>query len=417
MRIGPVRRELRDGRPAVCARVTWEDADRPPDEIFFSFENPEGTAPADGADAFLIGAFLPALRGGERRIRLDEAISPCIGDGLRSAAAVLEGWYGEGRATPRLEPAGGFRAGMPARGSGLFLSGGLDSLFLLMSHRERFAPHHPGAIGLGIALEAFAMVPDPDAAARISARTRAAAAAVAADARLPLTFVSTNLLELHDDFAFFARQSHGSVLAAVAQLHAGRIGSAWAAASDDVASGLGPWGSHPALDPLFGTEAVAFVHDGIGHTRLEKARFVGSSPAARRHLYVCGEPRGTGDPNCGRCEKCLRTMMELLVTGGLARSEVFPRDVAPAAILDFPDVPAFRALAYYWDPLVDPLRRIGRADLSDAVARRLNDERRNRAWHAGRGWKGRLRRADRALLGGRLMALRRLGARSTPAGT
>jgi hypothetical protein len=105
-------------------------------------------------------------------------------------------------------------------------------------------------------------------------------------------------------------------------------------------------------------------------------------------------------------------MLELLAGGGLADSRVFPRDVPPAAILALPAVPAGRALSYYLGPLVEPLRRAGRPDLATAVARRLEEERRDRAWHADTGWKGRLRRLDRVLFGGRLLALRRHAARN-----
>lgn len=407
MKIGAIRRQRRNGRVAVCAPLEWEDSSRPSTEIFFSFDDREGAEPALHGEAFLIGAYLPALRAGERRIRIEGQISPGLRGGLRCAAAVLEGWYGDGGPAPAIEPSGGFRARARAGGAAVFVSGGLDSLFLLRSHRERFPPSHPAALRRAILIDGLSMAPDAAASARISLSSRAAAGALAAGAGIPLTVVSTNVVTLHEDFEFFARQSHGSVLAAVAQLFAGRVGAVWLAASDDVATGLGPWGSHPLLDPLFGTEAVAFVHDGIEHSRAEKAALLARTPEARDHLFVCFEPGGDGIPNCGRCEKCLRTMLELLAGGGLADSRVFPRDVQPAAILALPDVPAGRALSYYWGPLVEPLRRAARPDLADAVARRLEKERRGRAWHADTGWKGRLRRFDRERLGGALLRVSR----------
>src|SRR4029078_454714 len=92
-------------------------------------------------------------------------------------------------------------------------------------------------------------------------------------------------------------------------------------ASDDARSGLGPWGSHPLLDPLFGTSALRFVHDGLGASRARKARPTRPTELARRHLFVCDNPNpGDPLPNCGRCEKCLRTMTELLFAGALAES-------------------------------------------------------------------------------------------------
>ncbi|HET9793382.1 MAG TPA: hypothetical protein VFS34_02885, partial [Thermoanaerobaculia bacterium] len=49
-----------------------------------------------------------------------------------------------------------------------------------------------------------------------------------------------------------------------------------------------------------------------------------------------------------------------------------------------------------------PLRAAGRDDLSRAVVEKLRERDAARRWHADRNWSGRLRRADRRWLGGRL---------------
>ena len=53
------------------------------------------------------------------------------------------------------------------------------------------------------------------------------------------------------------------------------------------------------------------------------------------------------------------------------------------------------------------LRGRGRDDLAAAIESKLDESRRLQRWHADAGWKGRLRRLDRRLLGGRLLAARR----------
>jgi hypothetical protein len=83
-------------------------------------------------------------------------------------------------------------------------------------------------------------------------------------------------------------------------------------------------GSHPALDPLWGTEALEFVHDGLEAGRLDKAALVATSEVAMRTLRVCVENRG-GAYNCGVCPKCLRTMMNLRIVGALERCTTFER--------------------------------------------------------------------------------------------
>ena len=86
---------------------------------------------------------------------------------------------------------------------------------------------------------------------------------------------------------------------------------------------LGPWGSHPLLDPLWSTELTEFVHHGAHATRVDKCRVLANSEVAMRHLRVCWENR-EGRYNCGECEKCLRTMVNLAAVGALGRCTTLP---------------------------------------------------------------------------------------------
>src|SRR5262249_8057867 len=98
-------------------------------------------------------------------------------------------------------------------------------------------------------------------------------------------------------------------------------------------SSLLPWGSHPVLDHLWSTETTELVHDGCEATRIAKARQVAASEVALGSLRVCWENRD-GAYNCGRCEKCIRTMINLLVAGALDRCPTFPRSLDPGSVAD-----------------------------------------------------------------------------------
>jgi hypothetical protein len=101
-----------------------------------------------------------------------------------------------------------------------------------------------------------------------------------------------------------------------------------------------PHGSHPLLDPLFRTEEMELVHDGGEADRDEKVERIASHESVAKHLRVCW--RNTdGAYNCGRCEKCLRTMLSLLAVGALDRcatfgSELRESDVAAMEITSGP---------------------------------------------------------------------------------
>jgi hypothetical protein len=94
---------------------------------------------------------------------------------------------------------------------------------------------------------------------------------------------------------------------------------------------LFPCGSHPLLDPLWSTETLEIVHDGCEATRVEKVARIAQSGAALRYLRVCWENRD-GAYNCGRCEKCLRTMISLRVAGALDRCATFDRPLDYGAL-------------------------------------------------------------------------------------
>jgi hypothetical protein len=81
-------------------------------------------------------------------------------------------------------------------------------------------------------------------------------------------------------------------------------------------------GSHSASDPLWGTEALEFIHDGCEATRVDKAALIATSDLALNSLRVCGK-NTEGTYNCGVCEKCIRTMINLHCVGALERCTTF----------------------------------------------------------------------------------------------
>jgi hypothetical protein len=71
---------------------------------------------------------------------------------------------------------------------------------------------------------------------------------------------------------------------------------------------LFPLGSHPLTDPLWSNECVDIVHDGCEAGRVDKLELICACQAALENLRVCLH---NANVNCGRCAKCLRTMISL----------------------------------------------------------------------------------------------------------
>ena len=138
---------------------------------------------------------------------------------------------------------------------------------------------------------------------------------------------------------------HGAGLAAVAYALA-PVHRKVIIASSYASADLHPWGSPPLLDPLWSTESLEIVHDG-GETRLEKLRGLAGHPEGLALLRVCWE--NADENNCGRCEKCLRTMLELRALG-VEFTAAFPGRLTPALV---GAQQLNSSSAIYWRQLID----------------------------------------------------------------
>ena len=89
---------------------------------------------------------------------------------------------------------------------------------------------------------------------------------------------------------------------------------------------LMPHGSQPLLDPLWNTERLDTQNFGWLEPRTSKVRSIAHQPDVMKTLRVCVFAT-EGLRNCGRCEKCLRTMIALDAVGALKNCETLPDQV------------------------------------------------------------------------------------------
>ncbi|GAA4807168.1 hypothetical protein GCM10023353_08190 [Tomitella cavernea] len=84
-----------------------------------------------------------------------------------------------------------------------------------------------------------------------------------------------------------------------------------------------PRATHHELDYLWSSGAVQIIHDGLEADRVQKAETVKSSPAAMESIRVCFWNRADR-LNCGECEKCVRTAINLRIAGALPLCTALP---------------------------------------------------------------------------------------------
>jgi hypothetical protein len=177
---------------------------------------------------------------------------------------------------------------------------------------------------------------DQDVWDRISPPVRAAARELGK----PLVEVSTNVQPFTEPFLHW-NYTCGSAMASVALLLAPLFSKVYIAASSTYTH-LFPFGSHPLLDPLWSTEALEIVHDGCEATRIDKAALISTNETALKYLRVCYQNRNDQRDvyNCGRCEKCIRTKINLHLVGALDRCATLDHTLDLEAIAHLPIHPA-----------------------------------------------------------------------------
>lgn len=311
----PVRTE-RGGTCRVSARVAGR-------EVWFE----SADAPLEPSVEGIAGSFIVPAIHARKKVKAAHPVDPLW---ARNIAELTETWlrwsgrrWSGRRGGPALDcrpgPSPGPLSGRaPRPGLALFFTAGLDSFYTLLRGPRVDALVH---------VQGFAA--SRDGRERLE-RFEPELRRIARDVGCRAVVVRTNLRE-HPGFRRAGwKFTHGGALACVAHLLKSSFGSA-AISSSDTGIFDTPWGSHQDTDPLYSSEDLDIRHCDPDLHRFEKHRALAAEPLVERHLWVCWEGRGAR-PNCGRCEKCLRTMVCLLGLDALERSRVFecrPEDLAP----------------------------------------------------------------------------------------
>lgn len=284
--------------------------------VFFRTSEPI-LAPCN--EAFVTCCLLPAMASGVD-IGVAGPVSAKLASSLPTIMDILTMWNTDvGRVSwPALEPVEQRRASSGR--VGVFFSGGVDSFYTLLKRRDEITDL--------IFIHGFEKaLDDPD----LLARAIESVDIVASELGVGVVHVETNLKPVLSEFVDWGRTGHGAGLATVGHLLAPAFERLYVSASFHYRY-LPWWGTHPLLDPLWSSEAVEFLHFGCEARRVDKLALIAESDTALDNLRLCGwtpparfEPGGA--MNCGRCEKCLRTMVGLEATGDLERSASFDRPI------------------------------------------------------------------------------------------
>ena len=127
--------------------------------------------------------------------------------------------------------------------------------------------------------------------------------------------------------------------------------------------------NHPTVDGLFSSQRITVVHDGARYPRFQKVRELAHWPAALGALRVCPGDPGT-ELNCGVCEKCLRTRLELLAAG-VEETPALGPSLTPVELWDERVLGAVADRAITYEDLLSPLRARGLRELCKVLEEKI----------------------------------------------
>jgi hypothetical protein len=331
-------------------------------------------------DVFFPPALAVAMASG-LPLHVDQPVSPRLLEGARKVQVVLSSWFP--RSFRRVPVEAEARRGpfpAPSPRAATMFSGGADSFYTAL--------HNPDVEAL-VFVHGFDFRLDEPRLPVLAGQIRETARELDKE----LVELKTNLRYVSDAFVP-RRLAFGFHHACMAYLLAHRFGKVYVAGTPDYTA---PWpdGSHPLLDPFWSGESTEVVYDGYDQSRWDKLLYLASNPVARRRLRVCTSNDPQVLTNCGRCEKCLRTMTILEVEGLLDRFPAFP---SPLRLQDLDRITVrgepFPSLGT-WNALQEILEDGGDPRLREAVHGLV---RRTRRYHGlpRRLW-GKARQVNRAI--------------------
>ena len=312
MKVTNVRMEKVQGdKVRFCADITWKGGQSTENAFVVWYEFPihyESNIDVSG-NAFLAATLFPAMKLGEN-LEIEAPVSPRLLQTVQEIMDVYASWY---PALHRIEVSctdENCPTYSMSGKAGTFFSAGVDSFYSLLKHRD--------TINDLFIIHGFDI---PLADEYRFTRAFDAVQTVAREFGKQAVPVVTNVKQYVDQFVGFGSISVGALLASIGLGLGSRFQTVYIPSSMHY-SDLYPRGTHPMTDRLWSTERTTLIHDGCEAKRIDKIMEIAKSEIALKTLRVCYMDL-PGTYNCGKCEKCVRTMTALRIAGVLDKATAF----------------------------------------------------------------------------------------------
>ena len=299
------------------------------DTVYFSLDSKNHDYAASDASPFAAALLLASMKQGEDLI-IRGSISKKLYDGMQTIMTEVTGWD-IGLKPIEVKPDSLTSDQFKPVKTATFFSGGVDSFYTYLKHKADTTKAN--RVDSLILVNGFDVDPRNQALWRLTLEN---ITAIAETEKVELVVVKTNIHALLEPILAWD-YTHGGCMAAVGLFLRNQFRQIYIPSTHSVAEQI-PWGSNLALDKHWSTETTAFRHDGSETTRLGKVTSqISKSPVALKYLRVC-YMNTSGTYNCGRCDKCLRTMVNLYIAGALEAATTFPDTIDTALVATVPTI-------------------------------------------------------------------------------
>lgn len=288
--------------------------------LWFEFPDEYSEYCSESANPWVAALLMPAMRLG-KVLKINAPVSPRLLEGANKFMEIMHQWAPEYKQID-IQGEGFCDTSLKGKAIGSFFSGGVDSFYTVLKNRNSNVSEEEKISKL-IFIRGFDIGLHDE---ELYSSSFNAVGSIAKDLGVTLFTCSTNIKEeLCDNYANW-ELCHGLFFLASAY----SVEKNWKTIyvpSTHTYLDMFPWGSHPLTDPLINTDGIDVVHDGCEATRVQKViSQIAKSETALKHLRVCWQNLH-GKYNCGECEKCIRTKVNLEVAGVLQKCQTFERGI------------------------------------------------------------------------------------------
>jgi hypothetical protein len=280
--------------------------------IYYSAQN---TILAENVETSIAATLLPLMMNGGGKCEIGGTVSERFLTSIEQIEDIYYAWEPSSQRVTFTSNLSVVKKQSEGTRTGAFFSAGVDSFYTLLQHKDEITDLI-FVRGFDISVNQHSLYKKASDAIRY----------IAEQLGKNVIEIETNIRSLLDPHISW-EMSHGAALASVGYLLSSHFSKIYIASTYTHAN-LHPWGSHPFLDPLWSTESLEFIHDRCEASRAEKTAFLAQHDIALRTLRVCWQcPHETY--NCGKCRKCLITMIDLYAAGKLEQCTTFdvPLDI------------------------------------------------------------------------------------------